>query len=774
MANYTEVEKHYLKENSGKFHTNIPYIVVDNIPTLGLLTALRFLEWVDRNPDGVISLPTGKTPEYFITWVKKILAEWDTPEGTEFRKGHGLNIAHKPGLTGLHFVQIDEFYPIDPSQHNSFYNYVQKYYVEGFGLDANKGLFINCNDIPLADGLGFEEVFPSHSVDLSLRYREAKTQAERLQQRSIFMIDQWCSDYEEKIRTLGGIGFFLGGIGPDGHIASNVRGSDFFSTTRLTATNFETAAAAASDLGGIEVSRFRPVITIGLRTITANPDAVAIIFAAGEAKAEMVKLALEEKPSNMYPASVLSKLDNSRFYITTGAASMLQESVYQYYTSTPWSQEKSDRAILDLCKRINKFSDKLVINDLQDDVFCQQIPDLSLDSVNKSIDSIIGKVKRGMEPLKNKVIYNTAPHHDDILLGMLPYINHIASDSSNELHFSIMTSGFNAVTNRFLIQHLTNTLNLLRDNQIQMVNYPNFFTEGFKQKREKDVYHSLIKIASQQRKEFLRGFAHRLVRNIVAIWNIPSKEALEAKIIEIIDFTKSCYDGQKMPSDIQKLKGMIREFEEELVWAHYGFMQDRVHHLRLGFYQGNIFTENPNPERDVLPILDELRTIKPDIITLAFDPEGSGPDTHYKVLQVMAEAINLWDKEHDTSNLKIWGYRNVWYKYHPSEATHIIPVSLNDINTFNEAFSNCYLSQVDASFPSYKMDGKFSSLAQSIWVEQLKNVQLLLGKPFFFQNENPVLRATHGLVFLKEMSVNEFLSQARILEKSNSFTPIKK
>jgi glucosamine-6-phosphate deaminase len=195
-------------------------------------------------------------------------------------------------------------------------------------------------------------------------------------------------------------------------------------------------------------------------------------------------------------------------------------------------------------------------------------------------------------------------------------------------------------------------------------------------------------------------------------------------------------------------------------------MEERVHHLRLGFYKGDIFTENPNRERDVMPILNELRAIKPDIVTLAFDPEGSGPDTHYKVLQAIADAIRLWRKEHDVSNLKIWGYRNVWYKYHPSEVTHIIPVSLNDISVFNAAFSNCYLSQVDASFPSYKLDGKFSTLASGIWVEQLKRVQLLLGKPFFFQNENPVLRAAHGLMFLKEMDVDTFLSHARELEKS--------
>jgi glucosamine-6-phosphate deaminase len=371
-----------------------------------------------------------------------------------------------------------------------------------------------------------------------------------------------------------------------------------------------------------------------------------------------------------------------------------------------------------------------------------------------------------MAPVHDKVIYNTGPHHDDILLGLFPYLSHIANDPSNELHFSIMTSGFNAVTNRFLIQHLSNTLNLLRNREIQMVYYDDFFVEGYKAKREKDVYHSLIKIASQQYPEFLRGFAHRLVRDIVDIWQVDSVAALDAKLVEIIEFTKGCYDGQKMPPDIQKLKGMIREFEEELVWAHFGMMQDRVHHLRLGFYTGDLFTQSPDRSRDVMPILEELRAIRPDIITLAFDPEGSGPDTHYKVLQAIAEAVRLWREEYDTSHLKIWGYRNVWFKYNPSEVSHIVPVSLNDIGAFNEAFSNCYLSQVDASFPSYKLDGKFSTLAQTLWVEQLRSVQFLLGKPFFFQNPDSVLRAAHGLLYLKEMTADEFLNHASALEKS--------
>ena len=95
--------------------------------------------------------------------------------------------------------------------------------------------------------------------------------------------------------------FFLGGIGPDGHIGFNIRGSSHYSPTRLTEVNYETQAASASDLGGIEVAKKRLVITIGLSTISWNPGCTAIIMAAGEAKAPIVSEALEKGKDILYP-----------------------------------------------------------------------------------------------------------------------------------------------------------------------------------------------------------------------------------------------------------------------------------------------------------------------------------------------------------------------------------------------------------------------------------------------------------------------------------------
>ena len=746
--------------------TYLPYILVENFPKLGMLTALRFLEWVAENPQGIISLPTGKTPEYFIKWTKYFLMNWEDEKSRKLREDHGLFLKIKPDLRELQFVQIDEFYPISSKQHNSFNFYVREFYLKGFGLEERNALLIDCDAIPLVGGKHFSQVFPDNRVDLSLRYRECRTDADRMQQESIFMIDDWCRSYERQIRDRGGIGFFLGGIGPDGHIAFNVKGSDHYSTTRLSATNFETQAVAATDLGGIEISRHRLVITIGLDTITANPEAVSIIIAAGEAKAEVVRQALENRPSIVYPATALQKMKNGRFFITLGAASRLRDSLKRYFSSGSWTDEKTQRAIIDLTKNLDIYGHHLTLEDIEQDPFASMIPGGHEQLVPLVEDAFRSKLLKGLELEQNQVFLHTGPHHDDIMLGILPHIAHQVRSHTNSLHFAVLTSGFTAVTNKFVKDVLEHTLNLIESGEIQMIAYDDFFEKGYRLKWDKDVYHFLDNVASGNEAERKRGLSHRIVRAFCMIYDIKDTEDLVERIRAMKYYILQSYDGEKNPPDVQKLKGMVREFEEELVWAHFGVQVKNIHHLRLGFYTGDIFTETPDRQRDVEPVLGLLREIKPTVISLALDPEGSGPDTHYKVLQTLAAAVRQWSVETDTSRLRIWGYRNVWYRFHPAEADVFVPCSLNSLAMLEEAFRNCYLSQVDASFPSYELDGPFSHLARKIWVEQLKAIQLMLGKNYFYENPHPRIRASHGLVFFKEMNVEEFLSNARELERS--------
>ena len=455
----SRVEEQFIGNNGFESQSSkIPYLIVDSFPDLGLLTALRFFEWVSNNPEGVISLPTGKTPEYFIKWTSYLLSNWNSSKVKSIRKKYNLSSKTKPDFSKLHFIQIDEFYPLNPNQHNSFYNYVNKYYLASFGIKKSRAHLINTEQIPLASNMHWTEVFPQGIVDLTLRHREANSEEEKYQQESLYLIDQWCNMYEKKIQELGGIGFFLGGIGPDGHIAFNVRGSDHNSTTRLTQTNFETQAAAAVDLGGIEISRNRLVITIGLGTITYNKNATTIIIAAGEAKAPIVQKSIESEQNIMYPASSLQKLANSRFYITEGAAKKLRDVKNSYWMESPWDIRKKQKALLKLSKDKQTFGKKLTVDDFKKEKLFKSCQNLNKNTISQIIDSIDKKVQHGIKSERNQIYYHTGPHHDDIMLGMMPHIIHLVREPTNKHIFTNMTSGFTSVTNSFLIEIIKKTI----------------------------------------------------------------------------------------------------------------------------------------------------------------------------------------------------------------------------------------------------------------------------------------------------------------------------
>jgi glucosamine-6-phosphate deaminase len=749
----------------------ISTIIVDNFPALGKMVALRFIEWAQHNAGWTISLPTGKTPEHFIKWVTHILARWNSEKVIKLLEEHGINPAIKPEMQSFHFIQIDEFYPINSWQHNSFYDYVNKYYIAGFGLDPQKALLINSNKIGITEKQKLEDIWPDNVVDLSLRTRYPKDLWEAQRKQVLNDIDQFCTEYERRIRELGGIGFFLGGIGPDGHIGFNVQGADHYSTTRLTATNYETQAAAATDLGGIEISRNRLVITIGLRTIVHNPKTTAIIMAAGEAKAAIVRKAIESEKLNEAPASVLQELPNATFYITRGAAKLLVERRYHALLRAP-QISTTDR--LQIATDLALENHKKLVELREADFEKAPLGKLFIERLDGQLPNVLNSLeteyqRRIIEALdvpRNQTFLHTAPHHDDIMLGYLPYLVRLMRDPSNKHYFNYLTSGFNAVTNAFVLHDVEITDGFLRSQDFKALFDEDYFDPQNAIYRYRDVLQYLDGLAADRRHEMEEGMARRFLRNLVEIYQDKSIDALIHCLNDLRTYLKEAYPGMRDRSDIQKLKGMIREWEADIKWGYFGFGTDAVIHSRLGFYTGDLFTEEPTLGRDVLPVVETLKRVKPTIITVALDPEGSGPDTHYKVLQAISAALKFYKEETGANNMKVWGYRNVWYRFHPSEANLFVPVTLNGIAILRDVFVNAFRSQAEASFPSYEYDGPFSGLAKKNQVQQYQCMKTVLGRDFFYQNPDSRIRSTRGLIYLKVMDLDEFFTMSRELRKT--------
>lgn len=91
-----------------------------------------------------------------------------------------------------------------------------------------------------------------------------------------------CARYEAKIESYGGIDLFIGGIGPDGHIAFNEPFSSFLSRTRVKTLTTDTRIANARFFGGDPDQVPALALTVGVATVMSARE--VMILANGHAK----------------------------------------------------------------------------------------------------------------------------------------------------------------------------------------------------------------------------------------------------------------------------------------------------------------------------------------------------------------------------------------------------------------------------------------------------------------------------------------------------------
>lgn len=116
-------------------------------------------------------------------------------------------------------------------------------------------------------------------------------------------LEKECEEYEKKIKRHGGIQLFLGGIGPDGHIAFNEPGSSLASRTRIKTLTYDTIVANSRFFNN-DVSKVpKTALTVGVGTILDAREIVLII--SGHAKARALSHVVENGVNHMWTVSAL-------------------------------------------------------------------------------------------------------------------------------------------------------------------------------------------------------------------------------------------------------------------------------------------------------------------------------------------------------------------------------------------------------------------------------------------------------------------------------------
>ncbi|KAJ9617844.1 glucosamine-6-phosphate deaminase [Exophiala oligosperma] len=140
-----------------------------------------------------------------------------------------------------------------------------------------------------------------------------------------------CADYESRIAKAGGIDLFLGGIGPDGHIAFNEPGSSLKSRTRVKTLAEDTIRANSRFFGGDLSQVPKQALTVGVGTVMDAREVLVIVLGANKALA--LSKTIEGGVSQMWTASALQMHEHAMIVCDDPATDEMLVKTVKYFKS---------------------------------------------------------------------------------------------------------------------------------------------------------------------------------------------------------------------------------------------------------------------------------------------------------------------------------------------------------------------------------------------------------------------------------------------------------
>lgn len=139
-----------------------------------------------------------------------------------------------------------------------------------------------------------------------------------------------CAAYEAAIKSFGGIDLFLGGIGPDGHLAFNEPFSSLTSRTRVKTLTNDTRIANARFFGGDPESVPLHALTVGVGTVMDARE--VLILCNGHGKARALQAAIEGPVTQAWTVSALQMHPHAIIVCDEAATYELKVGTYRYFT----------------------------------------------------------------------------------------------------------------------------------------------------------------------------------------------------------------------------------------------------------------------------------------------------------------------------------------------------------------------------------------------------------------------------------------------------------
>ncbi len=138
-----------------------------------------------------------------------------------------------------------------------------------------------------------------------------------------------CASYEQRIAEAGGIDLFLGGIGPDGHLAFNEPFSSLQSRTRVKTLTKDTLIANSRFFGGDINQVPKTALTVGVGTVMSARE--VLILAMGHNKARALAAGVEGAYNHQWTISAIQLHPAGILVCDEDATDELKVGTYKYF-----------------------------------------------------------------------------------------------------------------------------------------------------------------------------------------------------------------------------------------------------------------------------------------------------------------------------------------------------------------------------------------------------------------------------------------------------------
>ncbi|MFZ1237026.1 MAG: glucosamine-6-phosphate deaminase [Prevotella sp.] len=142
-------------------------------------------------------------------------------------------------------------------------------------------------------------------------------------------LEKECINYEEMIKAAGGIDLFIGGIGPDGHIAFNEPCSSLTSRTRVKTLTSDTIIANSRFFDNDVNKVPKHALTVGVGTVMEAKE--VLILCNGHHKGRALQAAVEGPVTQLWTISALQLHQHGIIVCDEAATDELKVGTYRYF-----------------------------------------------------------------------------------------------------------------------------------------------------------------------------------------------------------------------------------------------------------------------------------------------------------------------------------------------------------------------------------------------------------------------------------------------------------